>query len=114
MSQNFLRRGIPLVAALALAAGVAAADAKTPLGKWMQPNMTVPRMGEDYPSLQKAFDFVAGRPPSGDYPQWSKISKAGSAAAAKQNLKAVRAACDQCHDAYKKKYIKEHAATPFP
>ncbi len=114
MRQTVLRTCIPLVAAIALAAGVAAADPKTPLGKWMKPNMGTPRAGEDYPSLQKAFDFVAGKPPSGDYPQWSSISKAGSAAAAKQNLKAVRAACDRCHDAYKNKYIKEHATTPFP
>jgi len=114
MRQTVLRTCIPLVAALALATGAAAAEPKTPLGKWMQPNMGVPRAGLDYPSLKKAFDFVAGKPPSGVYPQWTSISKAGSAASAKQDLKAVRAACDRCHDAYRNKYIKEHATTPFP
>ena len=109
------RTCIPLVAVLALVTGVTeAADPKTPLGRWMKPNMGTSRAGEDYAALQKAFDFVAGKPPSGDYPQWTGISKAGSAAAAKQDLKAVKAACDRCHDLYKSKYINEHATTPFP
>ncbi len=115
MRQTFLRTCVPLTAALALAAGVAAAATpKTPLGKWMKPNMGAPLAGEDYAALQKAFDFVAGKPPTGDYPQWASMSKAGSAAAAKQDLKAVKAACKQCHDAYKEKYIKDNTATPFP
>ncbi|HXN32286.1 MAG TPA: hypothetical protein VN894_10510 [Polyangiaceae bacterium] len=115
MRQTFLRASLPLIAALALAAGVAAAATpKTPLGKWMKPNMGAPLAGEDYPALQKAFDLVAGKPPSGDYPQWASMSKTGSAASAKQDLKAVKAACKQCHDAYKDKYIKEFATTPFP
>src|SRR5258708_33717374 len=59
MRQTVLRTCIPLIAAIALAAGVAAADPKTPLGKWMKPNMGTPRAGENYPSLQKAFDFCA-------------------------------------------------------
>jgi cytochrome c553 len=116
MRQTFLRTCIPLTAVLALAAGVAAAaEPKTPLGKWMKPNMGAPLAGEDYPALQKAFDFVASKPPAGgDYPQWATMSKAGSAAAAKQDLKAVKAACKQCHDVYKEKYIKANATTPFP
>jgi hypothetical protein len=115
MRQTFLRASFPLVVALALAAGVAAAgEPKTPLGKWMKPNMGTPQAGEDYPALQKAFDLVASKVPTGDYPQWASISKAGSAASAKQDLKGVKAACKQCHDLYKKKYIAENATTPFP
>ena len=115
MRQTFLRTCIPLTAAIALAAGVAAAgEPKTPLGKWMKPNMGAPLAGEDYAALQKAFDFIAGKPPAGDYPKWVSISKAGSAAAAKQSLKEVKAACKQCHDAYKETYIKTNATTPFP
>ncbi len=99
-----------------MAAGLAAAgEAKTPLGKWMKPNMGAPLAGQDFPALAKSLDLVASKPPPGnDYPQWSTISKAGSAAAAKQELAGVKASCKQCHDAYKEKYQKEFAARPFP
>jgi hypothetical protein len=115
MRKPLQRACIPLIAALALAAGVAEAAAPlTPLGKWMKPNMGAPLAGQDFASLQKAFEFVSGKPPSGDYPQWASMSKTGSAAAGKQDLVAVKAACKQCHDAYKEKYKKEFATTPFP
>ncbi len=115
MRQTLLRTSLPLAIAIALAAGVASAgDPKTPLGKWMKPNMGAPQAGEDYPALQKAFDLVAAKPPTGDYPQWASISKAGSAASAKQDMKGVKASCKQCHDLYKKKYIADFPSTPFP
>src|SRR5579884_3705492 len=70
----------PLTAALALAAGLATAgEAKTPLGKWMKPNMGAPLAGQDFEALQKSFDFVATKPPSPSYPQWAAIAKAGAA-----------------------------------
>jgi hypothetical protein len=106
----------PLTAALALATSMAAAAGPlTPLGMWMKPNMGAPLAGQDFATLQKNFEFVGGKPPpSGDYPQWGAFAKAGSAAAAKQDATAVKAACKQCHDNYKEKYRKEFAARPFP
>jgi hypothetical protein len=81
----------------------------------MKPNMGAPLAGQDFATLQKSLDLVASKPPpSGDYPQWSTIAKDGSAAAAKQDLAAVKKSCKQCHDAYKEKYKKEFAARPFP
>jgi hypothetical protein len=52
-----------------LAAGAAlAADAKTPLGKWMKPNVGAPFASEDYPTVQKNLTIVANEPPPmGDY-----------------------------------------------
>jgi cytochrome c553 len=103
------------MAVLVLFGGVAAAaDPKTPLGKWMKPNMGAPFAGQDFETLQTSFALVAGKPPPGDYPQWAAFSKAGAAAAAKQNVAAVKATCKQCHDAYKEKYIKEFPTRPFP
>jgi len=101
---------------IALAATVAAAgEPTTPLGKWMKPNMGAPMAGEDYPTLQKSLTLVAAKPPqSSKYPQWAAISTAGAAAAAKQDLKGVKASCKQCHDLYKASYKTEFAATPFP
>jgi hypothetical protein len=102
--------------ALALAAGIAAAaEPKTPLGKWMKPNMGAPLAGQDFAALQKSYDLVAAKPPPGsDYPQWSAMAKAGSAASAKQDLVGTKAACKQCHDAYKEKYIKDFPTRTFP
>jgi hypothetical protein len=106
---------VSLAVALMVAAGAAAAAGPlTPLGKWMKPNMGAPLAGQDFPTLQKSFEFVATKPPSGDYPQWSAFSKTGSAAAAKSDVAGVKASCKQCHDAYKEKYKKEFATQPFP
>jgi hypothetical protein len=106
----------PLTISLALAAGVAmAAGTLTPLGKWMKPNMGAPLAEEDFATLQKSFEFVAGKPPpSAAYTQWSTFAKAGQSAAAKQDLSGVKGACKQCHEAYKEKYKKEFATQPFP
>src|SRR5258708_29726780 len=115
-TRTLLRTSAPLTVALALAAGLAAAgQPATPLGKWMKPNMGAPLAGQDFATLQKNFDLVASKPPpSGDYPQWAAMSKAGSAAAAKQDLAGVKAACKQCHDTYRERYKKEFTNLPFP
>src|SRR5581483_6466723 len=97
-----------LVLAVAGASGVAfAGDPATPLGKWMKPNIGAALAGQDFPTLQKNLDFVAGKVPSGDYAQWAEVAKSGSAAAAKQDIKGVKASCKSCHDLYKDKYKKE-------
>jgi hypothetical protein len=117
MIRNALR-AVPFAAltiALTLAAGLAlAGEPTTILGKWMKPNMGAPLAGQDFPTLQKSLDLVAGKPPSGDYPNWASMAKAGSAAAAKQDLAGVKASCKQCHDAYKESYKKDFATRPFP
>jgi hypothetical protein len=98
-----------------LAAGVAAAGPKTVLGKWMQPNVATPLSGQDFAMLQKSLQLVSDKaPPADKYPRWSAISKAGADAARKKDLKAVRASCKNCHDAYKSQYIKEFPMRPFP
>ncbi len=112
MTKSFLRTAAPLTVAFALVTGVAAA-AGTPLGTWMKSNMGTSLAGQDFPTLQKNFDFLATKQPAG-YADWSKFAKAGSAAASKQDLVAVKAACKGCHDAYKEKYRKDFPATPFP
>jgi hypothetical protein len=112
-----LRATLPVTLALAIAAAAgsaAAGEAKTPLGKWMKPNMGAPLAGEDYATLQKSLELVASKPPSADYANWASISKAGAAAAAKQDLAGVKAACKQCHDQYKQKYIAEFPSRAFP
>jgi hypothetical protein len=80
----------------------------------MKPNMGAPLAGQDFPTLQKSFEFVAGKAPSGEYGDWTKIATSGSGAAAKQDLAAVKASCKQCHDSYKAKYKKDFPDKAFP
>jgi hypothetical protein len=115
MMRTYLRSFLPITAALALTASLAAAGKpKTPLGEWMQPNVGAKLASQDFATLQKSLDLVASKPPPGDYPQWATMAKNGSAAAAKQDLAAVKAACKSCHDSYKEKYIKDFPTRPFP
>jgi hypothetical protein len=100
---------------LALGAGLAfAGEAKTPLGKWMKPNVGAPLAGQDFETLQKSLDLVASKPPPGDYPKWSAMAKAGATAAGKQDVAGVKASCKQCHDAYQAKYVKDFPTRAFP
>jgi len=115
MIRTHLPAALPLIAALSLATGLAlAGEPTTLLGKWMKPNMGAPLAGQDFGTLKTSLDLVASKPPPGDYPQWATMAKAGSAAAAKEDLAGVKASCKQCHDAYKEKYKKELATRPFP
>jgi hypothetical protein len=110
-----LLRTSPLVAVVLIAGLAAAAEPKTLLGKWMKPNMGAPLAGQDFPTLQKSLQLVSDKaPPADKYPKWSAMSKAGADAAAKKDLKAVKASCKDCHDAYKDQYIKEFPTRPFP
>src|ERR1700724_724782 len=104
MMRKLLRATLPLTVALSLAAGFAAAEEpKTLLGKWMKPNMGAPLAGQDFDALSKSLTLVSPKPPpSGSYPNWASIAKDGAAAAAKQDIKGVKASCKACHDAYKK------------
>lgn len=114
-----LRATLPLTLALLFAAGLASAgDPKTPLGKWMKPNMGAPMAGQDFAALKKGFDTIAAKPPakgaSSDYAQWAAIAQKGSAAAAAQDVAGVKAACKSCHDQYKQSYIKDYPNASFP
>jgi hypothetical protein len=108
---------LPLTLALAITggAGVAlAGEPATPLGRWMKPNIGTALAGQDFATLQKNLDFVSTKVPSADYAKWAEFSKAGSAAAAKQDIKGVKASCKGCHDLYKEQYKKEFANKAFP
>jgi len=116
MTTPLLRTAFPLVAAIIFAAGIASAGGPaTPLGTWMKANMGAALAGQDFATLQKNFDLVASKPPpSGDYGQWATFAKTGSAAAAKSDAAAVKAACGQCHTNYKEKYRKDFPTRAFP
>jgi hypothetical protein len=105
-----------MLLAIMLASGLAAAgEAKTPLGKWMKPNVGAALASEDYPTLQRSLTLVASKPPpSGDYGQWAAIATGGATAAGKQDRDGAKASCKQCHDLYKQKYINDFPDRAFP
>jgi hypothetical protein len=107
---------VALALALGLSAGVAAAgEAKTPLGKWMKPNVGAALAGQDFATLQKSLDLVSSKPPPGpSYAKWASIAQAGAAAAAKQDVAGVKASCKSCHEMYKEQYTKDFPTRAFP
>ncbi|HLK35776.1 MAG TPA: hypothetical protein VKU41_03415 [Polyangiaceae bacterium] len=114
--RNPFRASVSLLVALTLAAGVASAgEGKTPLGKWMKKHMGTQLAGQDFAGLKESLDLVGQKPPpSGSYPKWVSMCQTGSAAAAKQDVAGVKAACKACHDTYKEQYIKEFPTREFP
>ncbi len=117
MMRKLVRAALPLTIALSLAAGFAAAEEpKTDLGRWMKPNVGAALAGQDFDTLQKSLTLVASKPPPGNYPNWASMAKDGAAAAAKQDVKGVKASCKTCHDAYKKSYQADFPdkKRPFP
>jgi len=103
-----LLRYSPLVALL-LVAGLASADTpKTALGTWMKNNMgnTVAAGPDDknpgayWSTLATNFGIVAkGAPDAKAYPGWADWANKGVAAANAQDPKALKAACNGCHNA---------------
>jgi len=114
--RNLLKIAIPLSIALATTLAVAK-QAKTPLGKWMNANVSSNMSGDadSFAALQKSLLLVASKSPkNGSYPKWADMANAGAAAAGSKDLKAAKAACKTCHDAYQDQYIKENLTVPFP
>jgi hypothetical protein len=118
-----------LVSAIALAVSPAfAEDPKTKLGKWMKPNMGRHTAAADpgtddgkeaFAKLKASFDkLVAAGAPAGDiYKDWIASAQDGSAAAAANDLPAVKKACGRCHgkdNVTKKQYIKDYPDRDAP
>jgi hypothetical protein len=103
--RKLLRFTLPLATVL-FTALVAADDGKpqTLLGKWMGPNVGVPRTELDFDKP----------PPVADYPRWSAMARAGVTAAGKKSIPALSKSCNDCHDTYRAKYRREQANRPFP
>jgi hypothetical protein len=112
MRTPFLRTSLPLAVGLVLVAGVAAAN--SPLSQWMNANMASVLAAQDFTTLKSNFDLLSTKAPSAKYADWAKFAKTGSAAAAKGDGVAAKAACDGCHHEYKAPYKKEFPTRPFP
>jgi hypothetical protein len=110
--------------ALLLVASLAEADGpKTALGSWMKNNMgSVMAAGPDsqgFQTLAANFAIVAkGAPDPKAYPGWAGFANQGVTAANANDPKAVKAACNACHNApsttgaknMKEQYQKDSAA----
>jgi hypothetical protein len=118
--RTLVKLALPLSLTLSLVLGTTIALGKkpaTPLGKWMNANISSNMTGDadGFAALKTQLAIVQGNPPkNGSYPKWVEMTKASIAAADKQDLKAVKATCKTCHDAYQEQYIKENPTVPFP
>lgn len=123
-----------LVSVLVLSSGIAAAalmqqptvraeDAcgakgqpSCPLQGWMEKNMDSAVEKGDAKALAEAFEKSAGFAPDPAWNQgadsWSKIAKAGAAAAKGGDIAAAKKECKSCHKAWRDKYKKEFRTKP--
>lgn len=74
-----------------------------PMQGWMKTVMTSAAASGDGEKIAQALAYVAVRVPPG-YPDWAAISNAGVAKAKAGDVDGAKAACKQCHDAYKDSY----------
>jgi hypothetical protein len=114
--RTLVKLALPLSLALATTLALAKKPA-TPLGKWMNANVSSNMSGDAdaFAAIKTNMALVAGKPPAnGSYPKWAQLANASIAAANKQDLKALKATCKDCHTAYQEQYIKENLAVPFP
>ncbi len=99
--------------AVTAAPAPAACDGKAtpcPMQKLMRGTLTA--AGSDPKKLAAAFARVAALSPNGGW-TWAAISQKGAAAARADDVAGAKAACKECHDAYKEKYKAQYRARAF-
>lgn len=89
-----------------------------PLQQWMEDNVTpaveagdVARVGA---ALTKIATFAPAPAWNAETPSWRGIAEAGAARAAAGDMRGARAACKQCHQAFKERYRAEFRTRPVP
>lgn len=122
------RFGIIAVLAAAMAAGFmvqqpkASADeecapGKCPLHDWMEKELQDAMDAGDLKKVAAGLEKVAGFAPDPKWNEgengWSKLAKAGAAAATAGDAKAAGATCKSCHKAWRKEYKEKHRAKPL-
>jgi hypothetical protein len=70
---------------------------------WMKRVMAPASAEGNGAELAKALTYVAEHAPPG-YDNWASIAKTGAAKAKDGDVDGAKAACKQCHDAYKDQY----------
>lgn len=83
-----------------------------PLQNWMKATLQTYQKANNYDKLARSFDDLAKHAPA-SYERWADLASEGAAAARKQDVAAVRAACKTCHDEHRARYRRERRADPF-
>lgn len=87
-----------------------------PLQGWMEKNMDSAVEKNDAKALAEAFEKSAGFAPDPKWNDgdsgWTKIAKAGAAAAKSGDVAAAKKECKTCHKAWRDKYKKEFRTKP--
>lgn len=87
-----------------------------PLQDWMEKNMDGAVEKGDAKALAAAFEKSAALAPDPKWNDgdngWTKIAKAGAAAAKSGDIAAAKKECKSCHKAWRDKYKKEFRTKP--
>ena len=83
-----------------------------PMQGWMKSTMASATAADDAKKMAAAFEYLVTHAPPG-YPEWVTMSKTGATKAKAGDLDGAKAACKDCHDAYKEKYKSTMRDRPF-
>jgi hypothetical protein len=91
---------------------------KCPLEAWMEDEAERAAESGDAARLAAAYEAMARFAPDPSWNEgpnsWRAISEAAAAKAKAGDVRGARAACKQCHQAWRERYRAEHRARPLP
>jgi hypothetical protein len=91
---------------------------KCPLEAWMEEEVEAAAEAGDAGRLAAAYEKMARFAPEPSWNEgpnaWQAIAEAAAAKARAGDLRGARAACKQCHQAWRERYRAEHRARPLP
>lgn len=85
-----------------------------PLQAWMRRRIAGPLASSDWAALARGLEESAEFAPEPSWTAWTAAANAGASAARDGQIAAVRKACKQCHEAYRKEYRRSHRDRPLP
>ena len=85
-----------------------------PLQSFMRNKVAAPLAQREMAGLASALDRAGTMQPDKAWASWGTFASAGAAAARRNDVEAVRAACKACHDAWRPAYRKDYRLRPLP
>ncbi len=85
-----------------------------PMQAWMKSEVGAPLGEGKLAPVASALHRLASEPPDPAWALWRSSASDGAAAAAKNDMAAVRQSCRTCHDAYRTEYRKRFRTRPPP
>jgi len=97
--------------------GECSTPGKCPLHDWMEKELQEPMDAGDLKKVAESLEKAASLAPDPTWNDgeqgWSKVAKAGAAAAKAGDAKAAGLSCKTCHKAWRKLYKEKYRARPL-